>query len=108
MDGRTNVTLSLAVDAAPPAGESFALAAKAKAGVAAAAVDLECAADSPTTAVCTGMLTLADPFDCLTTPLAIEAAVDTVDASGKRCPAGPANAAVEACQQCVFFFCPSN
>ena len=99
-DGRTNVTLSLAVDATLPAGVAFVLAAKARAA-GGEAVDLACAAAGAVAAVCSGAFTLADPFDCLTTALAVEAAVETVDKAGKRCPAGTATAAVDACQQCV-------
>jgi len=97
-DGLTNVTLRLALKSAPPAGAAYALAAKARAA-GGPAVDLACAADGPAAALCSGDLSLADPYDCLTTPLAIEAAVEVVDKAGKRCPAGPAAAAVDACQQ---------
>jgi hypothetical protein len=97
-DGRTNVTLALDVGAAPPAGTTFALAAKAAAG-GAAPVDLACTPDGPAAALCTGALVLADPFECLTTPLAVEATVQAVDKAGKRCPAGSAGVGVDACQQ---------
>jgi len=99
-DGRTNVTLSLATNVAPLAGFTYALAAKAKAG-SAPAVDLTCTPEGPSLAACSGLLALANPYDCLTTPLAIEAAVEAVDKAGKRCPAGAGSVAVDACQQCV-------